>query len=191
MKLAQRILRRSVPATIAAATLLVAGSAAAASYFYSFSNMSAGTSFSFGDSLTPAGSTVEFKKFQWWNGTWFAGGGATVVFSNNAGGLANELNLDNINMRVIPDTPAISAGYKYADFGGNVNLGVNGDLRNVAQLIVLDGDVVGGCDVSVTETPIVGGVRGTVDITCDAPNEIDMFGVGGQEFFVDGVHFAD
>ena len=53
-----------------------------------------------------------------------------------------------------------------------------------------DGDVVGGCDIAVTEVPIIGGVRGDVDIICP-PETLDMFGVGGQEFYIDGVHFAD
>lgn len=184
------ILRRFAPITLATTAFLLAGTAAAASYFYSFSNMSAGTTFSFGDSLAASGSTIEFKKFQWDNGTWDAGGTAKVVLSARAGGFANELNLNNINVRVIPDALATTAGFKYADLGGNVNLGVNGDLRNVEQMISLDGDVVGGCDIAVTEVPIIGGVRGDVDITCP-PETLDMFGVGGQEFYIDGVHFAD
>lgn len=191
MQTIARLLRRSVPLTLAAATLLAAGSAAAATYLYTFSNMPAGTSFVFGDSLTPNGATIEFKKFQWSGGTWFSGGVATIVPSNHAGGVANELNLNNINVRIIPDTPAITAGYKYADFGGNVNLGVNGDLRNVNNLIDVNGDVVGGCDVIVTEFPMLGGVFGEVEILCPDPVVIDMFGVGGQEFFIDDVTFED
>lgn len=188
-----RSLRKLVPLTLAAAALLVAGTATAASYFYPFTNVTPGSSYTVGDSLSPNGSTVEFKQFQWSNGTWTNTGVATVVVSTNAGGLANELNLNNINVRVIPDTPAVYATYKYAYFGGNVNLGVNGDLRNTGRPSDVDGDVVGGCDISVTEVPIpfAGGVRGEVDIDCPDPVVIDMFGVGGQEFFIDGVFFED
>ncbi|MCR9160706.1 MAG: hypothetical protein ACE37F_20660 [Nannocystaceae bacterium] len=188
-----RPLRNVAPLAAAATALLLAGSATAASYFYPFTNATAGSTYHVGDSLTPSGSTVEFKQFQWFDGTWTATGVATVTLSAKAGGFANELNLNNINLRVIPDTPAVYATYKYAYFGGNVNLGVNGDLRNTNRPSDVDGDVVGGCDISVTEVPIPGsgGVRGEVDIDCPAGVVMDKFGVGGQEFFIDGVFFED
>lgn len=191
MSILSRSLRKVAPLTVAATALLVAGTAAAASFFYDFSVPAPGTSYVFGDSLTPNGSTVEFKRFQWSSGVWTATGVATVFATDNAGGSANELNLNNINLRIIPDTPAVYATYKYADFGGNVNLGVNGDLRNTADLIDVDGDVVGGCDISVTETAIPGGVQGEVDIDCPDPVVIEKFGIGGQEFFIDEIYFED
>ena len=111
--------------------------------------------------------------------------------TDNAGGVADEMNLNNINMRIIPDTPSIYASYKYADFGGNVNLGVNGELRNTNDLVDVDGDVVGGCDISVSETALPWGVQGEVDIDCPAGTTIEKFGFGGQEFFVDDIFFED
>jgi len=182
---------KSLSLAVAGIVLLTAGSAVAASYCYTFSGPAPGTSHTVGDTLTPTGSTVEFLQFQWSSGTWTPDGVATVVLSNNANGLANELNLNNINLRVIPDTPALTASFKYADFGGNVNLGVNGDLRNTNDMMDLDGAVVGGCDIEVTETVAVGHVFGEVDIICPDPVVIDRFGMGGQEFFVDGICFED
>ena len=43
------------------------------------------------------------------------------------------LNLNNINLRVIPDTPVLTATHKDADFGGNAKMGVNGNLRDTAE----------------------------------------------------------
>ncbi|MGH1347915.1 MAG: hypothetical protein ACRBN8_40545 [Nannocystales bacterium] len=191
MNLTARFLRRTAPIALATAALLTAGTAAAASYFYPFTSLTAGTQYVVGDSLTPAGSTVEFKQFQWWNGTWTATGFAEVDLSARAGGFAHELELNNINVRVTPDTPAVFASYRYAYLGGNVNIGVNGDLRNVSRPIFVNGDVVGGCDVTVTENAIPGGFNGSVEIDCPAGTEIDMFGVGGQEFWIDNVFFED
>lgn len=191
MEIMSRSLRKLAPLTVAATALLVAGTAAAASFLYDFSGPAPGSTYVFGDSLTPPGSTAEFKRFQWSSGTWTAAGVATIYATDNAGGAANELNLNNINLRIIPDTPAVYATYKYADFGGNVNLGVNGELKNTANLSDIDGDVVGGCDISVTETPIPGGYQGEVDIDCPDPVVIEMFGVGGQEFFIDNIYFED
>lgn len=113
-----------------------------------------------------------------------------MVNSNHAAGTpTKELNLNNIMVRVTPDIPAAGAHYRYADLGGNVNLGVNGDFRNVADLILLDGTVVGGCDISVTKVNFFGGHRGEVEITPQAGVTIERFGVGGQEFYIDDVCF--
>jgi hypothetical protein len=76
---------------------------------------------------------------------WAAGGHATVVTSSWASGTpTRELELTNIMVRVTPGTPAAGAHYRYADLGGNVNFGVNGDFRNVEDFIALDGAVIGG-----------------------------------------------
>lgn len=191
VKTLKRSISKSVSVVVAGAVLLTAGTAVAASFCYDFSGPAAGTTHVVGDTLTPNGSTVQFLQFQWSSGTWTPTGVATVVASNNAGGVANELNLNNINLRVIPNTPAITASYKYAYFGGNVNIGVNGDLRNTNKPFDLDGTVVGGCDIEVTEFAIPFGVAGDVEIICPDPVVIDRFGVGGQEFFVDDICFED
>jgi hypothetical protein len=71
--------------------------------------------------------------------------------------------------------------------GGNINFGVNGDFRNVADISTLNGAVIGGCNIMVTRTNIPGGYRGIVEINPPPGVMIDRFGVGGQEFYVDDV----
>ena len=153
---------------------------------YNFSSF-AGT-FAVGDVVMPAGATINFQQFQWANGMWTAGGSASVVATTWAGGTpVNELNLNNILMRVTPNTPSNGVNYRYADLGGNVNFGVNGDFRNVGDLNTLDGTVVGGCDIMVTRMNFPGGYRGIVEIMPQPGVMIERFSVGGQEFFVDDV----
>ncbi|HEX3480798.1 MAG TPA: hypothetical protein VHT91_37530 [Kofleriaceae bacterium] len=153
---------------------------------YNFSSF-AGT-FGVGDAVMAADATVNFQQFQWSSGIWTAGGIASVVTSTWAGGTpVNELNLNNILMRVTPNTPSAGVNYRYADLGGNVNFGVNGDFRNVLDLDTLDGTVVGGCDIMVTRTNFPGGYRGIVEIMPQPGVMVDRFSVGGQEFFVDDV----
>lgn len=183
-----RLSPRTLGLGLGAFVAFASGTALAATAIYTFSSLANGSTYSVGDVVNAADGTIELKQFQWGNGTWTANGVATVVTSTiAAGSTTKELNLNNIMVRVIPDTPAVSASYKYADLGGNVNLGVNGDHRNVGDLIALDGTVVGGCDVSVTQVAIAGGHRGVVEITPQAGNTIEMFGVGGQEFYIDDV----
>jgi hypothetical protein len=180
---------RALPVGIATAVLLAAGTAAAAIAHYDIESLPNGSTYVLFDTVVASDATMELRRFRWSDGTWFGGGEATVVTSNLAGGSTDqELNLNNIMVRVIPDVPAEGATYRYADLGGNVNLGVNGDHRNVEQMITLDGTVVGNCDITVTETAIAGGVRGEVTITPQDGFAIDMFGFGGQEFYIDDVY---
>jgi len=158
----------------------------AVSTCYNFSSFAG--SFAVGDVVAAADATISFIPFHWSNGMWTAGGTASVVASSFAGGTpVNELNLNNIMVRVTPDTPSIGASYRYADLGGNVNFGVNGDFRNVADINTLDGTVVGGCDITVTRTNFLGGYRGIVEITPQPGVTIERFGAGGQEFYIDDV----
>ena len=158
---------------------------------YDLSNPPAGTTYASGDWKYGVFADIQFMNFQFSNGDWTSGGAATYSATNLAGGTPpQELSVSNIDVRVIPDVPASTeATYLYADFGGNVNFGVNGDFRNTADLADLDGTVVGGCEVSVTEIPVFGGVIGQVTITAGPGIDIEKFGFGGQEFWVDDICF--
>jgi hypothetical protein len=129
----------------------------------------------------------ELVSFQWDDGTWFSGGNATAVTSNNAYGSGQEVNLNNINLRYIfdVDQPYIVI-FRYADAGienGNINLGINGILSNTQDLSDLDGMNIGGVDVIVTRHDEPSIHHGTVTLI----GRIERFGVGGQEFWVDDV----
>jgi hypothetical protein len=158
----------------------------AVSTCYNFSSLTG--SFMVGDVVAATGATINLQQFQWSNGMWTAGGVATVFASTIAGGTpVNELNVNNIFVRVTPDTPSAGVTYRYADLGGNINFGVNGDFRNVADISALDGTVVGGCDIMVTRMNFSGGYRGFVEINPQPGVMIERFGVGGQEFYIDDV----
>jgi hypothetical protein len=129
----------------------------------------------------------EFTKFQWSNGTWTSGGIATVVNGGQAQGSGQEVNLNNINIRFIfAAVQPVSATFKYADWGGNVNLGINGTLSNRGDLSELNGSVVNGVLILVTRTDVPGGHYGTVALIGQS-SSIERFGVGGQEFWADDI----
>jgi len=114
---------------------------------------------------------------------WDAGGTSTIVVSNFAGGSpVQENNLNNITLVVVPTAGANVATFAYADFGGNVNLRVNGALANLPDLSAAPA-VLGGVNVTVTRINLLGFHFGTVTLN----GNINMFGVGGQELFVDDV----
>ena len=73
---------------------------------YNFSLLPNGNTYTIGNTINANGATIELKRFQWGNGTWTAGGAATVTASSFADGSpTQELNLNNIMVRVIPNTP--------------------------------------------------------------------------------------
>lgn len=187
-------LRSTLGAALVACLPLSAASVAhAAEACYDFEFLNAGTAYTVGSVIVGADAEIRLARFRWDNGQWTADGVATVVESTNAEGSAqNELNLNNIVTRIFPDVGATRAEFVYADFGGNVNFGVNGDFRNVANLAALDGSLVGGCRVSVTsgdilDAGVVVGTRGDVIVEPEQVATIDVFSVGGQEFYVDDV----
>ncbi len=143
----------------------------------------------FGDVITTPNIEVHMSKLQLSDGTWWAYGDAMIVSSNNAGGTSiQELSLENIVARVYPNNPATHVEFLYSDKGGNVNLGINGDFRNVNDPADLNGLIIGGCEVFVTGIPIFGGdSQGTVEITPLVGTTINVFGVGGQEFYIDDI----
>jgi len=126
---------------------------------------------------------VNLVPFQWSSGIWTAAGVATIVVSNwAAGSPVQEMNLNNISLQVLPAPAVATATFNYADFGGNVNLRVNGALANVADLSAVPA-VLGGVGVVVTRINLFGYHFGTVTLN----GVINGFTVGGQEFFVDDV----
>jgi hypothetical protein len=181
-----RFTRTTLAAMLGGAIILVAGTATAAVTCWNFESIQEGTQYVVGNAPSFATADVEFKRFQSSNGSWTNNGYAEIVQSNYAQGSSDqELWLNNINASVI------SASFLYADLGGNVNLGCNGvELENVEDLIELDGEFVGGCEITVTEFSLGGNqVYGEVIIEPAPGNTISKFGVGGQEFFVDDLCF--
>ncbi len=190
MQIQQRLKRAGLPALVAGFIVIAAGTAIAATTTYDFSSLAAGTNYLWGDVINTPTATLEMKKFQYANGTWTDAGVATVVSSTMANGSATkELDVDSIMVQVDPSSAATSATFLYADLGGQINLGVNGVHANEPDFDDLDGDSIGNCTITVTETAFAGGVRGRVTITPDAGYSIDKFGFGGVNLHVDDVSF--
>jgi len=120
-------------------------------------------------------------------GGWTAGGTATIVATNFAAGSpVQEMNLNNINLHVVPNPAVGSVTFAYADFGGNVNLAVNGVLVSLGELMASPG-MLGGVNVAVTKIVAFGYHYGVVTLTGGGGVAINAFAVGGQEFYVDDV----
>ena len=147
-----------------------------------FEDLVAGTSFSPSTSLPDeGGAEMRIQPFQWTGGTWYSAGFARVSTANLACGDGQELNTNNCNLVIKPiGGPVTNMAWEFGEYGGNINLAINGDFRNVYDYIALDGMTVGGCVVHVTSGGY-GNDCGTVWVE----GAVTKLAIGGQEHVVD------
>jgi hypothetical protein len=108
---------------------------------------------------------------------------AKVVAATASFGSGNILNTNNVILVFKNTGGSLSTvTFDYLDMGGTENLSVNGVLfsgsLNAAPA------TLGGINVSVSETIITGGRKGTVKLS---GGTIRNFGIGGQEFYLDNI----
>lgn len=133
------------------------------------------------------GAKITAAPFVWSSGITTTAGYARVVNGNHAGHIGQEMTLNNVRLDFdFPFTPN-RVIFRYGDMGGNVNLLINGNLKNSDDLMDFDGTTINGVDVYVTEIPVTGGVQGVVLLK----GPINRLEVGGQEFFIDHVGFKN
>jgi hypothetical protein len=150
-----------------------------------FESLPSGEVYLVGDSFSELDAQVEVTEFTWSNGIVYAGGQAQVVSSGLAGGSGQELAVNNVNLDFDFGNPVQSLTLLFGEYGGNLNLEINGDFRNFNNFADLDGQTVGGVQVSVVNGH--GNDRGKLELD----GLITSFAVGGQELWIDDVCVED
>ena len=117
------------------------------------------------------------------NSTWYSDGYVPIGDDLLAGGYGNELEWIN-NANVDFDFGGIvnDIAFQFMDGGGNLNIEINGDFRNINEFSDIDGLSVGGTSVVLGGTPSYG--------TLYINGTIDSFSVGGQELNIDNVWYV-
>jgi hypothetical protein len=128
--------------------------------------------------------TVPVQTYQFYFSDWSTAldGFIQVTDWNSACGEEQELWTNNINAVFLFDavSPIENFRYQFGEFGGNINIGINGVFRNVENYLDIDGDVIGG----VTFNVISGGAGNDCgSVECDGI--INKFVIGGQEHTFD------
>lgn len=151
-----------------------------------FDDLPDGTQFGVGGSAVSAGIQMRGAPFTLSNGDSFVGGFARVRPAGLSGGTGLELEVRDVLVRF--DLPAAYTDVRlnYGEFGGNVNLRVNGVLRNVSDFHELSGQVVAGVRILVQPGPDQR--RNRLVLTRETAT-IQDFAVGGQELFIDDVAY--
>jgi hypothetical protein len=124
--------------------------------------------------------SVTLKEFYWSNGTPTNNGHLKMDNKGLAGHTGLDVNLNNITVAfTFPSVPNGLILY-YGEYGGNINVEVNGDLKNVQNFADINGAVIGGVNISITN---VVGQKGVLNLL----GAINSFSIGGQELWIDHV----
>lgn len=157
-----------------------------------FEDLTLGTTYGTGDSFAVSNTDgslafdVKAGDFEWDSGTMFAGGQAKVTNGGDAGHIGNEMTVNNINLNFVSTTGSLDGlSVYFGEYGGNINLSVNGDFRNAGNFMDLNGVVLGGVTVAVSG----GGLGNDTGALCLFANtsQITSFTIGGQELFIDHI----
>ena len=133
-----------------------------------------------GDTFTSGGIQITGEKFFWLPSGSTDTGFATVQANGNAGGSGKEIGLNNINLSFdFSFAPFEGVSLQYGEYGGNVNLEINGVQHNVENFPLLNGMNIGGAMVTVVDA----GDKGAIFAT----GPIDSFSIGGQELVIDNI----
>jgi len=152
-----------------------------------FDDLPLGNTYTVGQFFTSGNATYEVKAFYFPGATCltpFNGGQAQVQNLGRACGLGREMNLNNVNLRIDFGAGLEWIRLDYGEYGGNVNLTINGDCRNAADLVDLNGATVGGAQVWVVSYGAPGQSCG---VLYASGGPIGEFQIGGQELWIDTV----
>ena len=133
-----------------------------------------------GERFRDSGVTVEVKRFQRMDGSPVSGGTGRIDTLGEAGGSGQELRANSV-VFAFAFPPITRLSLRFAELGGNVNLRINGELRNFANLADIDGATVAGVHVTV-----VGG-SGDDQGVLSLSGPLGRFEIGGQELWLDDV----
>src|SRR6266508_2390234 len=146
-----------------------------------FENLAEGTEYVVGDTFSSGAATFVGRPFTWSDGRTTEDGFARVDPAQSmAGGTGIELQVNNILLAIGFGGPLNGVALRFGEYGGNVNLEVNGDPRNLDDFSELSGTTVGGVRVTVAPAD-----RETWTLGADGP--IRTFAIGGQELWIDDV----
>ena len=110
---------------------------------------------------------------------------SVVDSSITAGGSGNFLFMGVVNLEFDFGGPVSQLSFLFGEFGGDLNIRVNGVLEKVNSFFTLPA-TIGGAGVTVELLgSTVGGDLGRVTLT----GNITQFSVGGEEFSIDDVDF--
>jgi hypothetical protein len=146
-----------------------------------FEDLSLGTAYTVTETFTASGKTVTVRSFIGSDGTSFRDGSAIVGSDGLAGGDGQEMQVDSVNLDFDFGSPLAGLSLLFGEYGGNLNLSINGDFRNFDDFADIDDLTVGGVDVTVSNGS--GNDTGSLRFI----GTVNSFFIGGQELYIDDI----
>jgi len=103
-----------------------------------------GTQYKVPDTFTDSGVKISVGPFQWSNGQWTSNGYAQVEGAGLAGGAGQDIQVNNVNLSFDFYSPIESLSLRFGEYGGNLNININGTLVNFENFSGIDGQNIGG-----------------------------------------------
>jgi hypothetical protein len=148
----------------------------------SYEDLTPGDIYVVGDLFLTDDYTYKTSWFTWMDGTDWYGGDVTVDNTGQACSIGNELRYNNATTKISRTDGdwMTDVEFKFGEYGGEINLEINGDFVMFYDMLDIDGIVLGGVTVNI-DYGGTGGDCGQVHFTGD----MEYMRVGGQEFWID------
>lgn len=143
-----------------------------------FEGLTVGTKYNVGDSFSEGLTQVKAETFYYYGGGSASNGYAEVQAGGMAGHSGKEIWTNNVNLSFKFPSSLSSLELHFGYYGGNVNISINGTLKNETDIISFNGSVISGVSVTVSDP-----VQGILTLQ----GTINSFSIGGQEFVIDHV----
>ncbi|TKJ30797.1 MAG: hypothetical protein CEE40_03815 [Chloroflexi bacterium B3_Chlor] len=150
-----------------------------------FEDLPLGTQYHVPERFTDSGVEITVRAFQWDNGDWTTDGFAEVSDTWDAGGSGHGMIVNNVNLDFDFCCTVSELTLKFGEYGGNLNIDVNGIFKNFENFADIDGSNFDGVTVTVTDG--LGNDTGT--LTLSGP--ITSFALGGQELVIDEICYGE
>ncbi len=146
-----------------------------------FEDLKPGTAHKTGETFTASGIYITVGPFVWGNGIPTNSGFGYVTEGKSAGGSGMEMEVNNVTMILNLRSPVNNLSLLFGEYGGNLNIDVNGDFRNFENFAEINRLVIGGANVSVLNG--FGNDTGYLQLS----GKVNSFAIGGQELWIDNI----
>ncbi|MFQ5640977.1 MAG: hypothetical protein ACE5IR_23615 [bacterium] len=115
-------------------------------------------------------------------------GFAEIENATRAGGTGHDVEVNNINFSFSANFGQTlnKVKFSFGEYGGNLNLSINGQMVNFDNFVDIDGQVIGGVKVTVLSGGL-GNDSGEIELNGTIRDETNSghITVGGQELWID------
>ncbi len=146
-----------------------------------FESLKLGTQYRIRDQFNDSHIYFNVEQFVWSDGTVTIDGLVSFFDTGAAGSSGLEAQVNNANLNFDFGIPIDGLSVLFGEYGGNLNLNINGDFINFENFADINGKIIGGVQATVVNG--YGNDQGFLEFS----GVIKSFSVGGQELWIDHV----